>query len=119
MINIIIWFVGASVLAIVLAISFSLWTGSVYNDFKKNGIKTEAEIIDIKQVATSSAGSPDCVFTLAFSTESHERIQVKKKQVVLTLSLAKLERERKVDIFYKPDDPNKIWMILGGEESDN
>ncbi|EOV9692459.1 hypothetical protein ACN5PQ_004231 [Cronobacter turicensis] len=41
-------------------------TGAVHDDFKKNGIKTEAAVTNIRQIGSSGAGSPKCIFSLRF-----------------------------------------------------
>ncbi|WOZ79307.1 hypothetical protein [Kosakonia sacchari] len=90
-------------------------TGMVHDDFKKNGIRTVAKINNIKQTSTSGTGSPKCVFTLSFTTQDGQEITLEKTQVVTVLDMMPLERERKVDIYYKKENPKKIWLILESE----
>lgn len=90
-------------------------TGMVHDDFKKNGTRTVAKINNIKQISTSGTGSPKCVFTLSFTTQDGQEITLEKTQVVTVLDMMPLERERKVDIYYKKENPKKVWLILESE----
>jgi len=93
-------------------IGWVFYTGSVYDNFKKHGGRTVAKITNIKQTSTSGAGSPQCVFSLSFKTFDGKEIHTNHTQVVTVLDLMKLERERKLDIYYNKKDPGKVWLIL-------
>ncbi|MBK0078811.1 hypothetical protein IAE49_04640 [Kosakonia sp. S58] len=93
-------------------IGWVFYTGSVYYAFKKHGGRTVAEITNIKQTSTSGTGSPKCVFSLSFKTLDGKEIHTNHTQVVTVLDLMKLERERKLDIYYNKKDPGKVWLIL-------
>lgn len=87
-------------------------TGKVYDDFKANGIETVAAITHIKQLSSSGSGSPKCVFTLAFTTRDGVEITTTLTQVVAVVALMRLERERKVAIYYKKATPQRVWLII-------
>lgn len=105
----------ASIAAPCFLIYLVFHTGAVHDDLKKNGIRTVAKINNIKQISTSGTGSPKCVFTLSFTTQDGQDIIMEKTQVVSVLDMMPLERERKVDIYYKKENPGKIWLILESE----
>ncbi|ANR77098.1 hypothetical protein BBB57_01795 [Kosakonia sacchari] len=90
-------------------------TGMAHDDFKKNGIRTIAKINNIKQISTSGTGSPKCVFMLSFTTQDGQEITLEKTQVVSVLDMMPLERERKVNIYYKKENLKKVWLILESE----
>ncbi|QKJ85809.1 hypothetical protein PMPD1_0838 [Paramixta manurensis] len=114
MITIIIGFLGVSVVAAGIAIALCFWTGNVYDEFKKNGIKTLAKVIDIRELSTS--GSIKCEFLLEFQTVSGEIKRIKKTKYVSMLVLARIDRDKQVEIYYKPNNFKKIWIITGNEE---
>ena len=95
-------------------IGWVFYTGSVYDNFKKDGGRAVAKIINIKQTSTSGVGSPQCVFSLSFKTFDGKEIHTNHTQIVTVLDLMKLERERKLDIYYNKKDPEKVWLILKG-----
>jgi len=90
-------------------------TGAVHDDFKKNGIRTVAKITNIKQISTSGTGAPKCIFTLSYTTQDNKDVITEKTQVVSVLDMMPLERERKVQIYYKKENPRKVWLILESE----
>jgi len=83
---------------------------------KKNGIKTEAVVTKFRQIGSSGAGSPKCIFSLRFFTKNNTEINTDHTEFVSVLDLNVLERERKVEIYYKESDPKKVWMILSEEK---
>ncbi|EPR9026807.1 hypothetical protein ACU9CR_004121 [Cronobacter dublinensis] len=91
-------------------------TGAVHDDFKKNGIKTEAVVTKFRQIGSSGAGSPKCIFSLRFFTKNNTEINTDHTEFVSVLDLNVLKRERKVEIYYKESDPKKVWMILSEEK---
>lgn len=93
-------------------IGWVFYTGFVYDDLKKHGGRTVVEITNIKQTSTSGAGSPKCVFSLSFKILDGKEIHTDHTQVVTVLDLMKLERERKLDIYYNKKNPGKVWLIL-------
>jgi len=113
--------IGESIGAIVsIAVPCALiyWvyhTGKVYDDFKANGIKTVAVITHIKQLSSSGSGSPKCVFTLGFTTQDGVEITTMLTQVVEVVALMRLERERKVALYYKKTAPQKVWLIVNDD----
>lgn len=71
---------------------------------------------NIRQIGSSGAGSPKCIFSLKFFTKNNIEINTDHTEFVSVLDLTVLERERKVEIYYKESDPNKVWMILSEEK---
>ncbi|EPR9087839.1 hypothetical protein ACU9CO_004220 [Cronobacter dublinensis] len=91
-------------------------TGREHDDFKKNGIRTVATVTKIKQIGSSGAGSPKCVISLTFHSQEGEKITTEKTEVISALNLMPIERDRKVDIYYKKDKPQKVWLILQSQK---
>ena len=112
--------IGA-IISVIIPLLLVFWvfhTGRVYDDFKKNGVRTVASITDIKQVSTSGTGAPKCLFTLSFTTRDNFPIITQVKQVISVVQLLPLERERKVDIYYKKDNPQQVWLIISDQKSE-
>ncbi|QKJ85810.1 hypothetical protein PMPD1_0839 [Paramixta manurensis] len=116
MLSVILCFLGASAMAMVFLILFIFLRGSYYDKFKQEGVRTKAEIINIQQVASSGSGSPVCIFTLSFSTTSHEKINTTVKQTVSLLPLMQMERVKKTYIYYLPNRPDKVLIDSTTEE---
>ncbi|WP_313354148.1 DUF3592 domain-containing protein [Kosakonia cowanii] len=93
-------------------VAWVFFTGSEYDNFKKHGERTVAEITNIKQISTSGTGSPQCVFSLSFKTSDGKAINTKHTQVVTALDMMPLERDKKVNIYYNKKNPEKVWLIL-------
>ena len=91
-------------------------TGREHDDFKKNGIRTVATVTKIKQIGSSGAGSPKCVISLTFQSQDGEKITTEKTEVISVLNLMPIERDREVDIYYKKEKPQKVWLILQSQK---
>lgn len=86
------------------------------SDFKENGIRTVATVTKIKQVGSSCAGSPKCVISLTFKDASGQEVVTQKTQVVSALDLMPVERDKVVGIYYKKENPKKVWLIFQSEK---
>ncbi|EOI5795278.1 hypothetical protein [Cronobacter malonaticus] len=102
------------------ALCFMIYSGvhsyREQSDFKENGIRTVATVTKIKQVGSSGAGSPKCVIALTFKDVSGQEVVTQKTQVVSALDLMPVERDRIVDIYYKKENPKKVWLIFQSEK---
>lgn len=93
-------------------IAWVFYTGTIYDNFKKHGGRCNAEITNIKQISTSGTGSPQCIFSLSFTTLDGREINTNHTQIVTMLDLMALERKRNLDIYYNKKNPEKVWLIL-------
>lgn len=100
----------------VIIISIALSFINLRNKLKKhkpiqNGIRVEANILDIKKASGGGGGSVQYKFILTYTTKENEQITAETKQYLTALDISRIERTRKADIYYQEDKIDKVWII--------
>lgn len=77
-------------------------------ELKFRGIKTTAEIVDVRQTGTYINEQPQVEYTLEFNDRNGKKIHVRKKEIVSLLDIARVSTLKQREILYLPEQPEKF-----------
>jgi hypothetical protein len=104
---------GTIILAILILFGLFLYcyrSGSNYDKFKANGIRTEAKILNMEKIGASGGGSTKLKMELLFTTESGQVTAIA-KQYISPQNIAKIMRNNTIYIYYMPENPKKLLPV--------
>ncbi|EKZ5662040.1 hypothetical protein REX01_001183 [Klebsiella aerogenes] len=104
---------GTLILAIVILFGLFLYcyrSGSNYDKFKANGIRTEAKILSMEKIGASGGGSTKLKMELSFNTDSG-LVTATAKQYIPPQNMVKIMRNNTIYIYYMPDNPKELLPI--------
>lgn len=77
-------------------------------ELKFRGIKTTAEVVEIRQTGTYINEQPQVEFSLQFNDQNGKKIYVRKKEIVSLLDIARVSTLKQREILYLPEQPEKF-----------
>ena len=100
-------------ITIVLAvIAYCYSTGNTYDKFKKNGIRTEAKIINMEKIGASGTGNTKLRMEITFNTDT-EVVTTVAKAYISPQNMVKIMRKHSIYIYYMPANPKDIFLMPG------
>ena len=77
-------------------------------ELKFRGIKTTAQIVDVRQTGTYINEQPQVEYTLEFNDRNGNKIHVRKKEIVSLLDIARVSTLKQREILYLPEQHEKF-----------
>ncbi|WP_312688886.1 DUF3592 domain-containing protein [Kosakonia sp.] len=105
------WFTVLLITLIVLAlVVYCYHTGAVYDKYKKNGIRTEANIVSKEKIGASGTGNTKFRVVVSFTT-ANGSVTATTKRYFTPEDLIKVMRNNTVVLYYLPEDPQKVLLM--------
>ncbi|WP_334644514.1 hypothetical protein [Klebsiella aerogenes] len=101
---------GTLILAVLILFGLFLYcyrSGSNYDKFKANGIRTETKILSMEKIGASGGGSTKLKMELSFNTDSG-LVTATAKQYISPQNMVKIMRNNTIYIYYMPDNPKEL-----------
>lgn len=77
-------------------------------ELKFRGIRTTAEITEVRQTGTYVNEQPQVEYTLEFNDRNGKKIHVRKKEIVSLMDIARVSTLKHREILYLPEQPEKF-----------
>lgn len=84
--------------------------GNDNEKFRAKGIKTEAQIVNKKNIGVSGTGNTKYEMDLEFETKNG-KVTATTKRFFTPEELIKIMRKNTVFLYYMPEDPQQVYLV--------
>ena len=103
------WVTLIIAIVIIIVIAYCYKTGATYDRFKKDGVRTEARILNMEKIGATGTGNTKLKMDIEFDTDSGQ-VTTTAKEYISHQNMVKIMRNNTIYIYYMPNNPKEIFL---------